>query len=127
MHRLLIVEDEVVQRLVLARHFRGLNCHVVCASDAVEALLALLTQRFDLILADIGMPYLDGIEFLHALRGDVRTSNIPLVFLTGQSDTLTRQRAICAGANAFLAKPCPIARIADTVARVLNETGTMLI
>jgi CheY-like chemotaxis protein len=125
MPRILIVEDEELQRVLLGRHFRAKNYDVVCAADAVEALHALLCEPFDLILSDIRMPYLDGIEFLQAVRGDVRTNNVPVVFLTGKSDAETRRKAILEGATAFLAKPCALAVVEGTIAGVLQRTALL--
>jgi CheY-like chemotaxis protein len=121
MARILIVEDEVLQRTLLGTHFKARGHEIVCAADAVDALQALLCETFDVILSDIRMPYLDGIEFLQAVRGDVRTCDLPLVFLTGKSDEKTRQRAIRAGATAFLAKPCSMALLDETIDRLLED------
>jgi CheY-like chemotaxis protein len=105
MARILVVEDDRALREMVRLHLAARRHSVLCAQDAIEAIKALLAEEFELILSDINMPYLSGIDFLRAVRGDPKTSHVPVVFLTGKTDDETWAEATLAGADGYLTKP----------------------
>jgi DNA-binding response OmpR family regulator len=89
--------------------------------DAVVGGRAMLAQRPDLLVLDIGMPYLDGLELLSAMRSDVNTADIPTIIVTARTDSKTEQTAHEAGAARFLTKPLQRQQLLDAVAEILGN------
>ena len=101
--RVLVVEDDEAIADVLRRSLRGEGHEVRSAADGVEALRA--TEEFtpDLILLDLGLPRLDGIEVLKRIRAD--SSDVPILILTARTETEDRVEGLDSGADDYLPKP----------------------
>ncbi len=84
---------------------RVANSHVVEATDGVDALKKLSTEKFDLILADINMPVMDGLKLVSLVRGNALYKAIPIIIITTEGAEEDRKRALAIGANAYLPKP----------------------
>jgi two-component system chemotaxis response regulator CheY len=78
----LVVDGDECTRELLALHLSNAGYRVIAAEDAVLAVHRVLREPPDLIIADVNMKYLDGLEFLAALRDDGRTRHVPVIFLT---------------------------------------------
>jgi CheY-like chemotaxis protein len=91
------------------------------AGDGSEG-LAVLRQHpdTDLVLLDINMPVMDGIEFLTHLRSDATLGRVPVVLQTSETCPVTIQRGLAAGAMELLAKPFTQARLCEVLYRVLG-------
>jgi len=113
--KILVVDDELQNVEVLGRLMTRLGYEVVTASDGESALQSVVLHRPDLVLLDVNMPGIDGIEVCRRLKADPKTRLIPVVLITTLSASEDRVRGIEAGADDFLAKP-PI--IAELEARV---------
>jgi CheY-like chemotaxis protein len=89
MCRILVVEDTQIVREPLSRLLRSEGFSVITAADGAEALAALndVAQPVDLILLDVLMPRMDGVAFLSAMRSDARFRELPVIGLTGVSDS----------------------------------------
>ena len=79
--------------------------NVITASNGKSGYETALTLQPDLILSDIIMPEMDGVELCHALKGDINTSHIPVILLTAKCDDETHIKSIESGADYFLSKP----------------------
>lgn len=119
--RVLIVDDDAGIRLVCAASLSLDGCEVIEASNGQEGLELALTAAPDLVLVDICMPVLDGFGLAAALRGNERTSGLPVVFLTGEVDGHAKARAHALGAHGFLSKPFDPSVVASFVLRVLAQ------
>jgi CheY-like chemotaxis protein len=91
------------------------GCCVVVAHDGHEAIAQVQQQRPDLILMDIQMPNMDGLEATRRLRSDVRTADIPVIALTALAMPGDRERCLEAGADAYLSKPVRLRELAELV------------
>jgi CheY-like chemotaxis protein len=89
MCRILVVEDTQIVREPLSRLLRSEGFQVLTAADGSEAMGALndLEQPVDLVLLDVLMPRMDGVAFLTAIRSDARFRELPVIGLTGVSDS----------------------------------------
>ncbi|HET7198220.1 MAG TPA: response regulator [Burkholderiales bacterium] len=79
---ILVVEDDEDMRELLRLHLEGAGYRVIAAEDAVVAGHCMMERTPDLIIVDHRMPYMTGIEFVGALRGDATIPDIPVIFLT---------------------------------------------
>jgi CheY-like chemotaxis protein len=83
---ILVVDDHAVTREPLARLLKYEGFCAVCAANGVEALAAMEAGRPDVILLDVMMPKMNGVDFLRVLRNDSRWRDIPVIALTGSMD-----------------------------------------
>ena len=102
--RMLVVDDEQDITVLLAKSLERAGFKVSTASDGRQAMDASLQTPFDLILADLSMPRMDGWEMLRMLKADHRTSEIPVVVLSAHDDYRETLRAARAGAYDYLGK-----------------------
>ena len=119
--RVLLVDDNVVNRKVAAFILRKWGALVHNASNGVEALQALRELDFDMVLMDCQMPELDGYEATRQLRNSVgiyKNPNIPVVALTANALETDRGKCIAAGMNGYLSKPIDQSRLAWILAQV---------
>lgn len=100
----LIIDDQPENIEVLGETLGDL-CDVTFALSGPEALELLASSLPDLILLDVMMPGMDGYEVIDILRGDPRTRDIPVIFVTARTDAESETRALAAGAKDFLHKP----------------------
>ena len=101
---ILIVDDDVE----IANYIRnelGRWYRFDAAPNGKEALKALLTSDYDLVISDIMMPEMDGIALLKSIKGNVNISDIPVILLTSRSEVSDRLEGLKRGADAFIAKP----------------------
>jgi CheY-like chemotaxis protein len=121
MARILLVEDEPnIQRLIsYALQTRGHDVSV--AQDGSEGLLVARTQKPDLILLDMVMPEMSGIEVLVALKGDSSLKSIPVLIVTASAQKEEAEKAIELGAADYLIKPFRVHDLQEAVASLLGH------
>lgn len=115
--RVLVIDDDRSIRELLSLHLANCGYDVAVAEDAVVGGRLALAAKPQLIIIDVNMPYLDGPDFVAALKSDPLTSDIPVVFLTSDDDVADRAARL--GAVAYLKKPIMADRLLDVVARVI--------
>ncbi|MDJ0839668.1 MAG: ATP-binding protein [Acidobacteriota bacterium] len=103
--RILVVDDEAVNRKLMRAPLDILGHHVTEAADGYEALAALMNESFDLILLDIMMPRMSGYEVCRKLRERYPAHELPVIFLSGRNQVTDLTAGFAAGANDFLSKP----------------------
>jgi DNA-binding response OmpR family regulator len=102
---ILVVDDNPTIRKGLSVRLRASGYEVVFAEDAISATAALLTERPDLVILDLGLPAGGGFVVMERLHNNDRVANIPVIVLTGRELDGNRDRALQAGAAAFFQKP----------------------
>ncbi len=115
--RILVVDDESSIRDLLGLHLRSAGYEVEVAEDAIVAGYRVLEQPPDLIICDVNMPYMDGFEFVAALKGDSTLPYIPVIFLTAREDGDMRGNEL--GAVAYVLKPVRVETLLRVVAQHL--------
>jgi CheY-like chemotaxis protein len=107
-YTVLVVDDDPddleITRRALARIECGVTCMTACRGEDALALLRGLSDLPALILLDLKMPGMNGIDTLRQIRSDDRVKNIPVVIVTNSTLESDRKSALAAGANAFLHK-----------------------
>jgi DNA-binding response OmpR family regulator len=120
--KLLLIEDDVSMLDLLRVHLKAAGHAVRAASDAADGIRYILAETPDLILSDIAMPYLDGMELLRALRSDPMTMRIPVIFLTGRDDDDTLVKAHQLGVDDFLTKPIQVEDLLSAIDKALKRS-----
>src|SRR5438067_347673 len=118
--RILVIDDSRSMRELLRLHLANAGYEVVTAEDAIAGGKALLVQSPDLIITDINMPYMTGIEFVAALRADRTIPPIPVIFLSSRQEDLA-DHARQLQAVAHLPKPVSLERLLGVVALHAGE------
>jgi signal transduction histidine kinase/ActR/RegA family two-component response regulator len=117
--RILLVEDDAVNRMVVTAMLEKMGCVVDVAGDGEAACSALAQQRYDLVFMDCHMPVMDGFEATRRIRdpargGDMRT---PIVALTADALAGDRERCLAAGMDDYMTKPVSMAQLSAMVQR----------
>lgn len=120
-YKILIVDDEPDIVETLSFMLQARNFDVVTASDGLEALSKVKSERPDLVLLDIMMPGMDGYEVCIKLKTDKETKNIPVVMLTARGENEAVIRAHKAGANDYIVKPFTLPTLVNKLNRLLYK------
>jgi CheY-like chemotaxis protein len=124
--RLLVAEDNEVNREVLAAMLAHLGHTPRFAHDGRSAVQAAQDEDFDAVLMDLHMPELDGIGATRAIRAlPGSRAGLPIVALTADAFADTRARCLEAGMNDFLSKPVTLDALAQVLARALAATAAL--
>lgn len=101
----LAVDDDTFQHRLLQEIFSDTNIDLICVTSGAEALASLRRQRPDVVLMDIQLPGIDGVEVTRRLKAVEQFKNIPIIMITGHSHKETVVNSLQAGAAGFLVKP----------------------
>jgi len=117
--RVLVVDDHPVNRRVIRLFLEPFNCELVEAHNGQEALDALEAESFDIVLMDVNMPVMDGLEATRRLRADPRFARLPVVALT--ADVMVAQIKTCleAGCDAHVAKPIDLRNLLSVMVQIM--------
>ncbi len=118
--RILLAEDDSVLGDGLSRSLRQSGYAVDCVKSGSDADSALSTQEFDLLILDLGLPRLSGMEVLRRLRA--RDSHLPVLILTASDSVEQRVKGLDLGADDFMAKPFALSELEARV-RALTRRG----
>ncbi|HYY82395.1 MAG TPA: response regulator [Actinomycetes bacterium] len=119
--KLLIADDEAAVRALVHVTLEGDDYEILEAADGVEALEVARDENPRLVLLDIMMPRLDGLEVCRQLKRDPLTSDIVVVMLTAQAQDRDRELGMAAGADDYFTKPFSPLALLHMVERVRNE------
>jgi two-component system chemotaxis response regulator CheY len=120
--RALIVDDSSVMRKIVERSLRqaGIDLtEVLQAGNGAEALAVLKENRVDLILCDINMPVMDGLEFVKQLPGIENAKNVPVVMITTEGSEAHVVQALSCGARGYIRKPFTPEQVKEHIVPVL--------
>ncbi len=123
MPRILLVEDNEMNRDMLARRLTRKGYDVVVAEDGAKGIAAASTERPDLILMDMSLPVLDGWEATRRLKAAPETERIPVIALTAHAMATDREKAVEAGCDDYDTKPIDLPRLLDKIERLLQAAS----
>jgi signal transduction histidine kinase/ActR/RegA family two-component response regulator len=123
---ILLAEDDAVNQLLVVRVLENAGHRVSVAGDGAQALAAVRRERFDLVLMDVQMPVLDGLEATAALREEERASGgarTPVIAMTASTMQGDRDRCLAAGMDDYISKPIDIEQFRAMVERVKTRSA----
>jgi YesN/AraC family two-component response regulator len=117
---ILIVEDEADIRSFILEYFE-LNYQIIEASNGKEGLEMAIRNNPEIIITDVIMPLMDGVEMCQKLKEDIRTSHIPIILLTARSSVENKIEGLETGADAYIEKPFSIDLLEAQVNNLLEN------
>ena len=124
MPKILIVEDNEMNRDMLSRRLERRGFTVVMAVDGAEGVAMSKTEHPDLILMDMSLPIMNGWEATRAVRADAATEAIPVIALTAHSMPGDREKAMEAGCDDYDTKPIDLARLKGKIDALTSGNST---
>lgn len=121
MPRILLVEDNEMNRDMLSRRLQRKGYSVAIAEDGEQGLNMACAEMPDLILMDLSLPFIDGCEVTRRLKANPRTSPIPIIALTAHALVRDRDRAFDAGCDDYDTKPVDFGRLMGKIENFLPE------
>jgi two-component system, cell cycle response regulator DivK len=118
--KILYVEDNIDNRVLVRRILMAEGYNVLEAQDAYQALQVVQQQRPDLILMDINMPEIDGYTLTARFKGTPGLSGVPIIALTANVMRGDRERSLEAGCDGYIQKPIDVDQLPAQIKRFLN-------
>lgn len=118
--RVLLVEDHLDTRQMYAE-FLGIDFDVMTAADGEDALSMMRSHPPDVVVTDLSLPRMDGFELIARVRADPALRAIPVICLSGYGGHEHEQRALAAGCDRILQKPCMPDALAEVVAETIQD------
>ena len=120
MKTVLIVEDSATTRALIRAVIDELGeFETVEAASGFEALKMLPQQKYDLIITDINMPDINGLELINFVRNNSRYQQIPIIIVSTERSEEDKKRGIALGATAYVTKPFKSVELQDTIKKTL--------
>ncbi len=124
MPNILVVEDSPTMRQLIGFAIKRIpDSKVIEASDGVDALKKLSSEKIDIILADINMPVMDGLKLVSLVRSNPTYKHIPIIMITTEGAEEDKKKAMAIGANAYLTKPIQTQELMKLVSGFLSHGG----
>ena len=123
MPKILVVDDSSTVRKLIINILQKENYETVEAVDGVDALEKLSQGDIDLVVADLNMPRMNGLELIKTIRQDPLYTDIPIVMLTTEGSEEDKKRGFEAGANVYMVKPAPPSLILYKIGSLLGIKG----
>jgi len=117
---ILVLEDDPSVQTLLRKQLQAHGFKVSIASDGLDGLMKLESLNPDLMICDVMMPNLDGVEFVKAIKSNTLTQKIPVIFLTAKTDPRSMIEGINVGARFYVTKPFQIDDLLSKVRRALS-------
>jgi CheY-like chemotaxis protein len=121
MPRILLVDDEELNRDFLTRRLAKRGYDVVTAVDGLDACSKALTERPDLILMDVNMPGMDGLAATQELKSKPETERTPIIALTALAMSGDRERILAAGCDDYETKPVDFPQLLSKIQALLDQ------
>ena len=121
--RILIIEDDPDVRRGYHVRLKANNYDTFFAADALASMTEARKHQPDLIILDLGLPAGDGFIVMERLKANIHLAVIPIIVVSGRDPSANRQRALAAGAKAFLQKPVANDELLAVIRECLSETN----
>lgn len=124
--RVLVAEDDDVNAIVIAEHLRALGCELTLVVDGAQAVAAVLSEKFDLVMLDCRIPVLDGAQAARMIRQNERDhASLPVPIVAVTASVLPAEQAcwLAAGMDLVLAKPYTSRQLRDVVMQCMSRSA----
>lgn len=119
----LVVDDDEVMRNGLKRLLEAEGYRVLLAGDGLELSRVLESNRLDMILLDVNLPWVDGIELCKLIKQHYTLKDVPLVLISGRKAKEDVERGFAAGCNDYITKPFDIDYVTSVVGRLILKSS----
>jgi len=119
--KILIVDDDKTTRKLLSLYLKGKGYEIVTAENGLDAMEKLGMDNINLIVSDMNMPYMDGIELTKTLKTDPAWKHIPIIMVTTEADEDEKVKALEAGVDDYLVKPTNADQITDSIKKIIKK------
>lgn len=121
--RILIAEDSAAMRAFLVSALESIcDCEVVEAASGFEALKQLPQRKFHLIITDINMPDINGLELISFVKNNEAYKNIPLMVVTTEGRDRDKEKGLALGADIYLVKPLNLDEFTEAVKKLVEKS-----
>ena len=121
--RILVVDDEMYIVNILDFTLAGEGWEVISANNGEDALRTLLKAEPDLVILDVMMPRIDGVEVCRAIKSREESANTPVILLSAKDSDRDREKGMEAGADLYLTKPFSPSRLVEEIRNLMNPQG----
>jgi two-component system chemotaxis response regulator CheY len=119
--KIMVVDDCSTTRRLLGHYLTSKGYSVVFAENGIDALQKLGTDPVNMVMTDLNMPYMDGIELIKSIRSDPTWSELPVLMVTTENDETERQRALDSGADGYVVKPVTSEQIISNIRNIIKK------
>jgi DNA-binding response OmpR family regulator len=119
--KILVVDDDKTTRKLLGLYLKAKGYEIVTAENGLDALEKLGVENINLVVSDMNMPYMDGIELTKNIRADENLKGLPVIMVTTEADEEEKKKAHEAGVDDYLVKPANAEQISDSVKKILKK------
>ncbi|MDA8239492.1 MAG: response regulator [Nitrospiraceae bacterium] len=119
--KIMIVDDCQTTRKILGMYLKSKGFEVVYAENGLDAIEKLAAASVNMIMTDLNMPYMDGLELVRSIRTDAALSDLPIIMVTTEADPEEKEKAFVAGANGYMVKPVSADAVAQNIRQILKE------
>jgi DNA-binding response OmpR family regulator len=122
--KILLADDEPDIRLVLKRYLELDGYEVVTGCDGKEALEKACAGKYDLLILDVMMPYMNGWEVCKKLKSDPKTKGVPVIILTAKSQSIDSLMSYECGADEYSTKPFEYPELSKIIKKLIEQSTT---
>ena len=119
--KILVVDDDKTTRKILGIYLNSKGYSVAYAENGLDAMEKLGTENINLVMTDLNMPYMDGLELIKTIRADENLRDVPILMVTTEADDEEKKKATEAGADGYLVKPVSADMVSKNIRGILAE------
>lgn len=117
--KIMIVDDDKTTRKILGLYLKAKGFEVLYAENGLDAMEKLGRESVNMVMTDLNMPYMDGIELIKTIRQNAGLKHMPVLMVTTEADEEERVKAMAAGADGYLVKPVSADMVSDNIKDIL--------
>jgi len=119
--RVLVAEDNQDMLDVLSRGLQRLHYEIITANDGIKAVQLASSEIPDLIIMDLVMPKLDGLEAASKIKSNPKTRTVPILAVTAKAESSDRRKCLQSGCDAYIAKPFTFEKLDTAIKKLLKD------
>lgn len=119
--KILIVDDDRTTRKILGYYLKSTGYDVAYAENGLDAIEKLGREVINLVMTDLNMPFMDGLELTRVIKADPAMRHIPVLMVTTEADDEERDKAMAMGADAYLVKPVSADMVSSNIKNILAK------